>query len=124
MQELQRELELSYLFISHNLAVVRHISDRVAIMYLGRVVEIGTKEQIYSDARHPYTQALLSAVPIPDPTVRKSARVLEGDIPSAMNPPSGCRFHTRCPLAIDQCRTVNPVLTERDSGHLVACWVN
>ena len=124
MQELQRELELSYLFISHNLAVVRHISDRVAIMYLGRVVEIGTKEQIYSDARHPYTQALLSAVPTPDPTVTKSAHVLEGDIPSAMNPPAGCRFHTRCPLAIEQCRTVTPELTERDSGHLVACWVN
>ncbi len=124
MQELQRELHLSYLFISHNLAVVRHISDRVAIMYLGRVVEIGTKDQIYSDARHPYTQALLSAVPTPDPTVTKSAHVLEGDIPSAMNPPAGCRFHTRCPLAMEQCRTVTPELTERDSGHLVACWVN
>ena len=124
MQQLQQELDLSYLFISHNLAVVRHISDRVAIMYLGRIVEIGEKDQIYSDARHPYTQALLSAVPVPDPKVKSAARVLEGDIPSALNPPTGCRFHTRCPLAIDKCHMVTPVLTPRDDGHLVACWVN
>ena len=100
LRHLQRELGLSYLFISHNLAVVRHISDRVAIMYLGNLVEIGDRHDIYDTPRHPYTQALLSAVPIPDPTVKKNGQVLEGDIPSALNPPKGCRFNTRCPLAI------------------------
>jgi oligopeptide/dipeptide ABC transporter ATP-binding protein len=124
LQELQRDLGLSYLFISHNLAVVRHISDRVAIMYLGHLVEIGSREDIYESPRHPYTQALLSAVPIPDPTVKKVGRPLEGDIPSALQPPKGCRFNTRCPLAIDRCFHETPPLTERAPGHRVACWVN
>jgi oligopeptide transport system ATP-binding protein len=124
LRHLQRELGLSYLFISHNLAVVRHISDRVAIMYLGNMVEIGDRHDIYDTPRHPYTQALLSAVPIPDPVVKKNGQVLEGDIPSALNPPKGCRFNTRCPLAISQCFEERPPLTERAPGHLVACWVN
>jgi oligopeptide/dipeptide ABC transporter ATP-binding protein len=124
LQDLQRELDLSYLFISHNLAVVRHISDRVAIMYLGKLVEIGSRHDIYATPRHPYTQALLSAVPIPDPAVKKNGQVLEGDIPSALNPPVGCRFNTRCPLAVERCFTEPPPLTERSPGHRVACWVN
>ena len=124
LRHLQRELGLSYLFISHNLAVVRHISDRVAIMYLGNMVEIGDRHDIYDTPRHPYTQALLSAVPIPDPAVKKNGQVLEGDIPSALNPPKGCRFNTRCPLAISRCFEERPPLTERAPGHLVACWVN
>ena len=124
LRHLQRELGLSYLFISHNLAVVRHISERVAIMYLGNLVEIGNRHDIYDTPRHPYTQALLSAVPIPDPAVKKNGQVLEGDIPSALNPPRGCRFNTRCPLAIPRCFEERPPLTERAPGHLVACWVN
>ena len=124
LRHLQRELGLSYLFISHNLAVVRHISDRVAIMYLGNMVEIGDRHDIYDTPRHPYTQALLSAVPIPDPVVKKNGQVLEGDIPSALNPPKGCRFNTRCPLAISRCFEERPPMTERAPGHLVACWVN
>jgi oligopeptide/dipeptide ABC transporter ATP-binding protein len=123
LQELQRELGLSYLFISHNLAVVRHISNRVAIMYLGNLVEIGSRQDVYERPTHPYTQALLSAVPVPDPTVKKDCGVLEGDIPSALNPPTGCRFNTRCPVAIDRCFTERPPLTERTPGHRVACWV-
>ncbi|HWB66094.1 MAG TPA: oligopeptide/dipeptide ABC transporter ATP-binding protein [Mycobacteriales bacterium] len=124
MQELQAELGLSYLFIAHNLAVVKHIAHRVAVMYLGHVVEIGTKESLYSDPRHPYTQALLSAVPIPDPTVQRPERVLlHGDPPSAISPPSGCRFHTRCPLAVERCKVERPPLVELTPGHQVACWV-
>ncbi len=123
LQDLQRELGLSYLLISHNLAVVRHLSTRVAIMYLGHLVEIGSREDIYLRAGHPYTQALLSAVPVPDPTVRKNVGALEGDIPSALNPPLGCRFNTRCPLAVDRCFRETPPLTERATGHRVACWV-
>jgi oligopeptide transport system ATP-binding protein len=123
LQELQDELGLSYVFISHNLAVVRHISDRVAIMYLGHLVEIGPKDRIYENPTHPYTEALLSAVPIPDPTVHKQGLVIEGDIPSAMNPPNGCRFNTRCPLAIDRCFVDVPPLVETEPDHLAACWV-
>jgi oligopeptide transport system ATP-binding protein len=123
LQELQDELGLSYVFISHNLAVVRHISDRVAIMYLGHLVEIGPKGDIYENPRHPYTEALLSAVPVPDPTVRKQGLVAEGDIPSALNPPNGCRFNTRCPLAIERCFSEKPPLVETEPGHLAACWV-
>jgi peptide/nickel transport system ATP-binding protein len=123
LQELQEELRLSYVFISHNLAVVRHISDRVAIMYLGRLVEIGPKEAIYERPTHPYTEALLSAVPVPDPTVEKHGLVIEGDIPSALNPPKGCRFNTRCPLAVDRCFSEVPPLVETEPGHSTACWV-
>ena len=124
MQDLQEDLGLSYLFIAHNLAVVKHIAHRVAVMYLGKVVEIGPKASLYRDPQHPYTRALLSAVPVPDPTVVRPERILlRGDPPSAISPPSGCRFHTRCPLAIDRCSTEVPPLLELSPGHHTACWV-
>jgi oligopeptide/dipeptide ABC transporter ATP-binding protein len=124
MQDLQEELALSYLFIAHNLAVVKHIAHRVAVMYLGRVVEIASKDSLYRNPLHPYTEALLSAAPVPDPAVTRPERILlKGDPPSAIAPPSGCRFHTRCPLVIDRCRTDTPQLVELLPGHRVACWV-
>ncbi len=122
--ELKDSVGLSYLFISHNLAVVRHISDRVAIMYLGHLMEIGSHHDIYENPTHPYSQALLSAVPVPDPTARRSHEPLKGDLPSPMDPPKGCRFNTRCPLAVQQCFEERPPLEERSDGHFVACWVN
>ena len=122
--ELKDSVGLSYLFISHNLAVVRHISDRVAIMYLGHLMEIGSHHDIYENPTHPYSQALLSAVPVPDPTARRSHKPLIGDLPSPMDPPEGCRFNTRCPLAVQQCFEERPPLQERSRGHFVACWVN
>ena len=124
MVELKDSVGLSYLFISHNLAVVRHISDRVAIMYLGHLMEIGSHHDIYENPTHPYSQALLSAVPVPDPTTRGNHEPLKGDLPSPMDPPKGCRFNTRCPLAVQQCFEERPPLVERSPGHLVACWVN
>jgi oligopeptide/dipeptide ABC transporter ATP-binding protein len=124
MQELQDDLGLSYLFIAHNLAVVKHIADRVAVMYLGKIVEVAEKTSLYSAPQHPYTQALLSAVPVPDPTVKRPERViLKGDPPRAIAPPSGCRFHTRCPIAIERCSTDAPPLVELLPGHYAACWV-
>jgi oligopeptide/dipeptide ABC transporter ATP-binding protein len=124
MQELQEDLGLSYLFIAHNLAVVKHIADRVAVMYLGRIVEIAERTSLYAAPQHPYTQALLSAAPIPDPSVKRPERViLKGDPPSAIAPPAGCRFHTRCPIAIEKCSTENPPLVELLPGHHAACWV-
>ena len=124
MQELQDDLDLSYLFIAHNLAVVKHIAHRVAGMYLGKVVELAEKTSLYSAPQHPYTQALLSAAPIPDPTVKRPEKIiLKGDPPSAIAPPPGCRFHTRCPVAIDKCRTEVPPLVELLPGHHAACWV-
>ena len=122
--ELKDSVGLSYLFISHNLAVVRHISDRVAIMYLGHLMEIGSHHDIYENPTHPYSQALLSAVPVPDPTARRSHKPLIGDLPSPMDPPKGCRFNTRCPLAVQQCFEERPPLEERSRAHFVACWVN
>lgn len=124
MVDLQAEFGLSYLFISHNLAVVRAISDRVAIMYLGHLMEMGSKDDIYDNAMHPYSQALLSAIPVPDPTDRKIHTPLTGDLPSPMDPPKGCRFNTRCPVAVEQCFHERPPLEERSPGHVVACWVN
>ena len=123
LQQLQRELGLTYVFIAHDLAAVRHISDRVAVMYLGRVVELADRDQIYRAAAHPYTQALISAVPVPDPQVeRKRKRILlVGDVPSPLNPPSGCPFHTRCPLREDRCTRETPSLREIQPGHWAAC---
>ncbi|GGB72244.1 peptide ABC transporter ATP-binding protein [Knoellia flava TL1] len=126
MEKLQDELGLSYIFIAHDLSVVRHISDRVGVMYLGRMVELGTEEEIYQRPTHPYTQALLSAVPVPDPTMRgkREQIVLTGDVPSPANPPSGCRFHTRCFKAQDRCKVDDPELVNRPDGageHRSAC---
>ncbi|MFA9557721.1 ABC transporter ATP-binding protein [Evansella sp. AB-rgal1] len=124
LKRLQREFNLTYLFISHDLGVVRHISDRIVVMYLGRIVEIGDKKSIFENPEHPYTKALLSAIPIPDPRKRKNKIFLKGDIPSPIDPPTGCRFHTRCPFVTDKCKTEEPLLrqtADMNNGHLGAC---
>jgi oligopeptide transport system ATP-binding protein len=121
MQDLQKEFQLTYIFIAHDLSVVKHICNRVAVMYLGRIVELADKEQLYRDPKHPYTQALLSAVPIPDPDVKRERIILQGDVPSPSNAPIGCAFHTRCPKAMDVCRTSRPQLMDMGAGHLAAC---
>jgi oligopeptide/dipeptide ABC transporter ATP-binding protein len=126
MRRLQRELGVAYLFIAHDLSVVRHVSDRIAVMYLGRLVEQGPAEEVYTRPKHPYTEALLSAVPVPDPVVQRSRRriVLAGDVPSPVDPPSGCRFHTRCPFVMDVCRTVDPEATVTPDGTTVHCHLH
>jgi len=123
MQDLQKEFKLTYLFISHDLAVIRHICDRIAVMYLGKIVEIANNDDLYNSPLHPYTQALLSAIPIPDPEVAEKRKkiVLTGDVPSSVNPPSGCRFHPRCPSVMDICSKEEPILKEINPGHFVAC---
>ena len=121
MMDLQREMGLAYLFISHNLAVVEHISHRIAVMYLGRIVEYTDKRTLFTKALHPYTESLLLAVPVPDPRVKRQKRVLQGDVPSPIKPPSGCHFHTRCPYVFDRCRAETPLLREVKPGQLVAC---
>ncbi|MEG0384500.1 MAG: dipeptide ABC transporter ATP-binding protein [Solibacillus sp.] len=121
MKQLQEDLKLTYIFIAHDLGVVRHISDRVGVMYLGRMVELATSESLYDKPLHPYTQALLSAVPIPDPEFQGNQMLLTGDIPSPSNPPSGCTFHTRCPFATEECKQKAPNLREIKPGHSVAC---
>jgi oligopeptide transport system ATP-binding protein len=123
LEELQEQFGITYLFIAHDLAVVRHISDRVAVMYLGRIVEIASRNDIYENPTHPYTQALLSAVPIPDPTLdaQRERIILSGEVPSALNPPSGCAFHPRCPIAIDECSKITPQLRQTEDGHWSAC---
>lgn len=121
MQDLQKEFNLTYIFIAHDLGVVRHISDRVAVMYLGKMVELADSEQLYEKPLHPYTQALLSAVPVPDPDFQKEQIIIEGDIPNPADPPTGCPFHTRCPFKMDICTKVAPRLSEQTTGHSVAC---
>jgi peptide/nickel transport system ATP-binding protein len=125
LQDLQERLGLAYLFIGHDLSVVRHISHRIAVMYAGRIVETGSRDQIYEDPKHPYTKALLSAVPIPDPRVSAGRERLQlgGTFPNLVDPPAGCRFHTRCPIAIERCTHDRPPLEEKQPGHRAACWL-
>jgi oligopeptide/dipeptide ABC transporter ATP-binding protein len=123
LKDLQKELGLTYLFIAHNLSVVEHISDRVAVMYLGKMVELTGREELYRNPMHPYTVALLSAIPIPDPNLKRDRIILTGDVPSPLHPPKGCRFHTRCPKVMDQCKVNEPVFKEIRPDHWVACWL-
>ena len=123
LEELQQKLGLTYLFIAHDLSVVEHISTRVAVMYLGKIVEIASSKELYTNPTHPYTEALLSAVPIPDPTVRRKRIMLEGDIPSPVDPPSGCRFHSRCAMRVPSCAHNEQTLQEISPNHWVACQV-
>ena len=121
LMDLQDEFKLSYLFIAHDLAVVEHISDRIAVMYLGKIVEYTDKKTLFTSPKHPYTEALLSAVPIPNPRIKREKKILQGDVPSPINPPPGCHFHTRCPYAEERCRIEEPPLKEIAPGHVVSC---
>ena len=123
LEDLKREFGLSYLFIAHDLSVVEYMSDRVAVMYLGKIVELAASDQLYNNPKHPYTQALLSAVPIPNPRNEKKRQILQGDVPSPINPPNGCHFHTRCPYQTSECRQYEPAFTDTGNGHFVACPV-
>jgi peptide/nickel transport system ATP-binding protein len=124
LADLQDELGLALLFISHDLATVEHLTHRVAVMYLGKIVELADRRTLFAHSHHPYTKALLSAVPVPDPTAKRQRIILTGDVPSPINPPSGCRFHTRCPFVFDRCRSEEPVLRPIDSGHMSACHLD
>jgi peptide/nickel transport system ATP-binding protein len=124
LQDIQQELGLALLFISHDLAIVEHMTHRIAVMYLGKIVEVAPKRAIFSAPRHPYTKALLSAVPVPEPGAARERIILKGDVPSPINPPKGCRFHTRCPYAFDRCRSEEPALRATEHGHLAACHLH
>ena len=123
LKDLQTEFHLTYLFIAHNLSVVEHVSDRVAVMYLGKMVELTTREELYRLPMHPYTQALMSAIPVPNPRLRRQRVILKGDVPSPLNPPKGCRFHPRCPVAVEKCAQEEPPFIEINPDHWVACWL-
>ena len=122
LKDLQQEFGLTYLFIAHNLSVVEHISNRVAVMYLGKMVELTNRNDLFANPLHPYTRALMSAIPIPDPTLKRERTILKGDVPSPLKPPSGCRFHPRCPIAVDICGQQEPEFREAAPDHWVACW--
>ena len=122
LNELQNEFDLTYLFIAHNLSVVEHIADRVAVMYLGKMVELASRDELYRNPLHPYTQALMSAIPVPDPNLKRERIILKGDVPSPLRPPTGCRFHPRCPVALEHCSREEPVFREVSPDHFVACW--
>lgn len=121
LKKLQKQFKLTFLFISHDLSVVRHISDRVMVMYLGKVVEIAEKKEMFDSPLHPYTKALLSSIPVPDPTLKRDRVILKGDVPSPIDPPGGCRFHTRCPFAVEKCKQEEPPLRELVNNHFVSC---
>ncbi len=123
LDQLQEDFGITYIFISHDLSVVQHSCDRIAVMYLGEIVEIAEADEVVMAPQHPYTSALLSAVPIPDPRAKRGKKrvILKGDVPSPIDPPSGCRFHTRCPFVVDRCKSEAPTLQETNTGHLVAC---
>jgi len=123
LKDLQIEFGLTYLFIAHNLSVVEHVSDRVAVMYLGKMVELTSRDELYRKPMHPYTQALMSAIPVPNPRLKRQRIVLKGDVPSPLNPPKGCRFHPRCPVAIEKCSQEEPEFLEVSPDHWVACWL-
>ena len=122
LKDLQAEFHLTYMFVAHNLSVVEHISDRVAVMYLGKLVELASRDELFRNPLHPYTQALMSAIPVADPTIRRERIILPGDVPSPVNPPSGCRFHPRCPVAMEHCGTQEPRFKEVSPDHWTACW--
>ena len=124
LSDLQDELGLALLFISHDLAIVEHLTHRVAVMYLGKIVELADRHTLFATPHHPYTRALLSAVPVPDPTIKRQRVILRGDVPSPINPPSGCRFHTRCPLVFDRCRVEEPILRKVETGQMSACHLD
>jgi len=123
LKDLQSEFGLTYLFIAHNLSVVEHVSNRVAVMYLGKMVELTTREELFRNPLHPYTKALMSAIPVPNPRLKRQRTILKGDVPSPLNPPKGCRFHPRCPVAIEKCSHEEPQFKELSPDHWVACWV-